>query len=715
MASLFANHQDARANLCETCSELFTGDWIPEPDNVVYCNDADLEAASLFDRPIYGRMEAGKFAIRRHHDIQTLRRIASVGCRLCIMLYDHIRDFEYTRYEKWTRVVTLQAVTRSSKTWEVETEGINKDGTLILQFRTVSWGESAMESRITCSPDIWHENCNKFDEADVQTVFPSIKHAEHAFSHVPSDQTIRQIQQWAMTCRADHEGCQALSNPSISADPMPFMPTRVLDVAPLNSSSLQLRKGVDIGYDREYVTLSHCWGGMLPSRLTVATYADAFVAIPEDDLPLTFRHAIAFARSLNVRYLWIDALCIIQDLHEDWAKESTQMAEVYSHAFLSIAATASSDSHGGLFRQENRDLFAPCLINATWSGYRPGRYLCTDNWAFQRRVLGGPLNQRAWAFQERILAPRIVHFARDQIWWQCRDHVRSEFFHPEAPYRLLCVNKPIANKLINVHQSTAEEANRIWLDIVGEYSGSALTYASDRLVALAGVASRLGQIMDWDPNSYVAGLWTHDLPTNLLWHMLDLTGTRQNDEYVAPSWSWASVTGEVNFFGGSKPNSRNSMCVDLESINVYYEHTSFGRVRRGTLCLRGEVQLVSLSGPWVSGSVAGHDLLTFADGCELAYGVDDFIDILDESAIYSNQESTGGVVQAVWCIIRRIAGDREDTISEDGLLLRPLIADGGVGKTYERIGVLTVTRTKGLPRCCHGQSDVPGRQLITIE
>jgi Heterokaryon incompatibility protein (HET) len=67
------------------------------------------------------------------------------------------------------------------------------------------------------------------------------------------------------------------------------------------------------------------------------------------DVPKTFEDAIVVTRKLHVQYLWIDSLCIIQDDPEDWGTESLLMDQVYKNALLNIAATAASDSSGGLF------------------------------------------------------------------------------------------------------------------------------------------------------------------------------------------------------------------------------------------------------------------------------------------------------------------------------------------------------------------------------
>lgn len=77
--------------------------------------------------------------------------------------------------------------------------------------------------------------------------------------------------------------------------------------------------------------------------------ADNSVGIPTAELPQTFQDAIKIARSLDLQYLWIDSLCIIQDSKSDWAKHVDIMADIYEYAYITLAAGASEDDDGGFF------------------------------------------------------------------------------------------------------------------------------------------------------------------------------------------------------------------------------------------------------------------------------------------------------------------------------------------------------------------------------
>lgn len=68
------------------------------------------------------------------------------------------------------------------------------------------------------------------------------------------------------------------------------------------------------------MALSHCWGTAGILRPTEENYATIKKGFSIADLPQTFVDAVAVARTLNIQYIWIDSLCIIQDSGSDWAK-----------------------------------------------------------------------------------------------------------------------------------------------------------------------------------------------------------------------------------------------------------------------------------------------------------------------------------------------------------------------------------------------------------
>lgn len=83
-------------------------------------------------------------------------------------------------------------------------------------------------------------------------------------------------------------------------------------------------------------------------------------------LSRTFQDAVHATLELGLRYLWIDALCIVQDSKSDWSQEALAMADVYQGAFCKLAATGSVDGHGGLFHDLNVKMMSRCIVERNW-------------------------------------------------------------------------------------------------------------------------------------------------------------------------------------------------------------------------------------------------------------------------------------------------------------------------------------------------------------
>ena len=166
-----------------------------------------------------------------------------------------------------------------------------------------------------------------------------------------------------------------------------------------------------------YTTLSHCWGATTNRPLTanLANLASRKSRIPFDELPLTFQDAVTTTKKLNIPYLWIDSLCIIQDSTSDWEKEAGRMAKIYAGSVCTLSALGSKDSNGGFFGVAEKEMESVFPYDLTLASQRIRVFPSKPNtW-----VLHGPLMGRAWTLQERELSRRVLHFARDKLLWEC--------------------------------------------------------------------------------------------------------------------------------------------------------------------------------------------------------------------------------------------------------------------------------------------------------
>jgi hypothetical protein len=341
----------------------------------------------------------------------------------------------------------------------------------------------------------------------------------------------------------------------------PNLPSRVLYIGSGEPPSLvRLMQG--LGLKHPYVALSHCWGkgeGILTT--TTYTIEERCREITWSSLPKTFQDAISITRALEIEYLWIDSLCIIQDDHLDWQVESVKMADVYSQSYLTIAATASSTSLGGcLFNRWHETLDGheiPHSISKFHSERTKAppelklRYSARGHeyFAGQCPDMGNDalLLTRAWAFQERILSKRIIHFHSEEMIWECQecrscecgyfDWAKSHLVYDDSFHEL--VKKAFAK--LHLGHGTQEDIYRTWRKLVEMFTALDITEELDRLPAVSGLASCISQRLE---SLYMAGLWKDDLPRELLWNKRPYQRSQRirfaEDHYV-PTWSWASV------------------------------------------------------------------------------------------------------------------------------------------------------------------------------
>lgn len=279
-----------------------------------------------------------------------------------------------------------------------------------------------------------------------------------------------------------------------------WYPTRLLDVGTLPSSPVKLCKTSSDNTTGPYVTLSHCWGTSQMYKLTRSNITALSNEIPLRKLPRTFVDAIEITRRLGIRYIWIDSLCIIQDSTEDRLNEVALMESVYSNSHCNIAATASRNGQGGLFRSRDPAHIRAWYLTASWGQRRASEtFLVYDGEMWELQLNKAPLNLRAWVLQERFLAPRVLQFCQSQIFWECRQRDVCEAFPCgltpwlSSPYKTrfkrldemasLGSEASAQNKSLSLEQAAYYF---IWGRLVKHYSMCEMSMAEDKLVAISG-------------------------------------------------------------------------------------------------------------------------------------------------------------------------------------------------------------------------------------
>ncbi|KAK8257824.1 heterokaryon incompatibility protein-domain-containing protein [Phyllosticta capitalensis] len=358
-----------------------------------------------------------------------------------------------------------------------------------------------------------------------------------------SDKNLHFMRRCIENCIKNHEDCKEKIRKPL------FVPTRLLDVGSCDDSRVRLVQGSQIvsgdsdNRQPTYATLSYCWGDSLPLRTTENTKAaHEQMGILVHHMPQTFRDAIHVVRKLGIRYLWIDALCIIQENKVDWEIESVRMCDIFANSYVTISAAASSSCSESFLE---RAVYSPVAISFR-SKRRPdiaGEYnILMEQPVDRSRPYTDPYSRwrtRGWVFQEQILSTRQIVFDKGMLSFRCDKGVELESG---------------VHQLAELKLPKGKNYDHLWQPILRSYSAKEFTYPQDKLGAIAGVAKfienstrKAGQ-----PEKYLAGLWLDErfqkFPEELCWRCDDpilsyntmLESLQSKTNYCAPSWSWAS-------------------------------------------------------------------------------------------------------------------------------------------------------------------------------
>ncbi|KAK2766709.1 hypothetical protein FQN54_006022 [Arachnomyces sp. PD_36] len=353
---------------------------------------------------------------------------------------------------------------------------------------------------------------------------------------------------WLQLCSDDHPECRKVVGASGKT-----MPTRLVDVGETENDSPKLLIS-EPTLSAPYVALSHCWGGLISCRLLQATLETMKRGIPINSLPLNFQHAVYITRALGIRYLWIDALCIIQDSLSDWTLEAAQMGSVYASSTLTISAADACSSDEGILsscRNSGALIDAGLMVQKTPPEFRD---LAATSY----------IGTRGWCLQERLLAPRILHVSKQQLYWECRIATaqEDELWLNSTP---LHWDQTREGAFVEGRRKFIKPLDddpwQRWYRAMGDYSSRHLSFDNDIFPAVAGVAQVFQAAVHPTKCTYVAGLWLEDLALGLLWgpeivvepgrkapgFLQCVELQRRGQPAQAPSWSWASVLGPTRW------------------------------------------------------------------------------------------------------------------------------------------------------------------------
>jgi hypothetical protein len=309
-------------------------------------------------------------------------------------------------------------------------------------------------------------------------------------------------------------------------------------------------------------------------------------------------------------------------------------------------------------------------------------------------------------FQERFLSRRVLHFTQTQVYWECCEDYANELY--PAGFRKKTTKRgarPVArcgrklsffdmidnlNKprsLPFVTQKFLPEARRymFWKEIISWYTQKSLTFHSDRLPALSGIAKHLASIVGSSTSQYLAGIWRDPLMiAQLAWYTHSPSTPFSVPPSGTPTWSWAITNQPVVFSPFLENNASvnkvvvrslpgewiGRTCSIIEARTTLATEDPTGPVRNGYLLVRGHMNRISLGADeryYVGGTRV--DIKLYFDRPSDHDSGDKFLLSLFEYHLsYENWPYDKGVLCTTF------------------LILSPLQGQGG---TYERCGLAT--------------------------
>lgn len=376
-------------------------------------------------------------------------------------------------------------------------------------------------------------------------------------------------------CSRDHPQCARCSES--------LLPSRIIDLGPPGKTTeprLKINNKSEIGH---YACLSYCWGGAQEYMTTQANIDGYLKSLSLSSLSKAIQDAIKVTRMLHLRYLWIDALCIIQDSPEDKRREMAYMGMIYKNATVTIAAARAKFVSQGFLDDWSVGDAQPAVLPLIHRTKGSVRNIKIVNTGFFNTNLW-PLESRAWALQEYLLSPRLLIFGYGGPVWQCQTQKlqpiipSNQIFNMDLQ-RLPDTIFPPPTRRPNTSSasqnpawpaSERQEQHLTWKSIVENYSARQISFASDRLQAIAGIASELSYV--WN-DRYHFGMWHANLYQQLVWFA---ARPQQAQKAVPgmPSWSWLRINAGIKHLDYLRSVQLPSIIPPLSAKSRFFSRSS---------------------------------------------------------------------------------------------------------------------------------------------
>ncbi|APA11729.1 hypothetical protein sscle_08g064990 [Sclerotinia sclerotiorum 1980 UF-70] len=550
--------------LCEYCSAIeFEMLRCPTTEELRYLNTkSEVPDCYPFKSFIHNR-QAPKFSLGPHTRI----RQSSSTCSFCSAICDVVPDQKENPIRDLDSFKCVASMKSFARIVPIEAEAWDSNRDLMYLYRiSLSWypivdGEETDEPGIhkttdaapwyyiedafqTYNGEIYQESNNNESVNRNSTVFSGRIRPEIV--------DIKQPAQWLQECLDNHK------------DLTPIF--RLIDVR--ESKIVEFYNANIASF--EYAALSYVWGGtqrtlLLKSNQQALQRAGSLTGC----VPNTIQDAMTFSQQLGIQYLWVDALCIIQDSDSDKAIQIGTMGTIYAHSKLTLIAASGKNAEAGLPGIQNPRRGKQTQIDISPADTRISMKLIrtlhphNNGYSFSHQLEDSEWSWRGWTLQERALSRRSIIFTDQQLFWACRKCHRLEETYCETSlahasfFRLQETEYFLDTSLRNFFVSN-DVIDQTWYKfrrLVSDYTKRQLTKAGDAHDAFHAILEQVKQLTG---DSFLWGIPTRRFELGLCWEPGSLRGVRRRKDLTTlettslkrkvsfPSWSWLGWHGAID-------------------------------------------------------------------------------------------------------------------------------------------------------------------------
>ncbi|EQB43784.1 hypothetical protein CGLO_17520 [Colletotrichum gloeosporioides Cg-14] len=326
----------------------------------------------------------------------------------------------------------------------------------------------------------------------------------------------------------------------------------------------------------------------------------------------TIRDSIIVTRELGFKFLWVDALCIIQDDYDDKLRELRKMGDIYRNATFTIVASAAKGVKEGFLGKRaptcetagnpNGQVQPVLEVQAEVdepSGHEQQTMILIPDKLDEME----PWYERAWTLQELLFSRRRLQYRARQTTWICHC---SESLVEDCDGWIGGIGNTYLNysdqylfrglmALLRGGESAPPKTEILshWYDLVEVYSGRKLSHRADRFPAISGIAREFAALLEDD---YISGLWRSDLARGLMWFPTLMEGDVVFGHKSGPSWSWASFEGRASWMQQRHTHWRQNQDFEIlgDDIQPVSEVEPFGEVKVAELRIRGLIKSIPM-------------------------------------------------------------------------------------------------------------------------